>query len=153
MRSSRLALAAAILGFGATAPAQTSATSAEAPADTTLTVRAAGSALEFLPARFSLKQGLRVQLRFTNDGSLPHNLVLAKSDADLDEIATEAYGASATGYVPASMKDRLLVASELVSPGQSVLLSFVVPPPGEYTFICLFPGHANMMVGTLRALR
>ena len=146
-------LAAAFL-LGATAsPGSLAAQAKEAPPDTVVSVRAAGTALEFVPARFSLKQGLRVQLRFTNDGSLPHNLVLAKSDADLDEIATEAYGASATGFVPPSMKDRLIVASDLISTGQTAVLTFVVPAPGEYTFICLFPGHANMMVGTLRSLR
>jgi azurin len=32
-------------------------------------------------------------------------------------------------------------------------MEFVVPDPGEYTFICLFPGHAQMMLGTLTARR
>ncbi|MGH7710137.1 MAG: plastocyanin/azurin family copper-binding protein [Gemmatimonadaceae bacterium] len=41
----------------------------------------------------------------------------------------------------------------LASPGQTVEVTLTVPPPGEYTYICLFPGHATSMFGTLRALR
>jgi azurin len=33
-----------------------------------------------------------------------------------------------------------------------VNITFMVPPAGAYTYVCLFPGHANMMLGTFRAL-
>jgi uncharacterized cupredoxin-like copper-binding protein len=122
-------------------------------ADTTITIRASGSTLEFQPSRISVKTGRRVRLRFVNDGTLPHNVAMPRSDEDLDAMATAAYQAGDTGYIPMAQKDKLIAYTSLASPGQAVEVTFVVPPPGEYTFVCLFPGHSNSMLGTLRALR
>lgn len=122
-------------------------------ADTTITIRAAGSTLEFTPTRVSAKAGSRVRIRFVNDGTLPHNLVVPKTDDDIDALTLAAYQAAETGYVPLDMKEKLVGWTTLASPGQSVEVTFVVPPAGEYTYICLFPGHSNSMLGTLRALK
>lgn len=122
-------------------------------ADTTITIRAAGSTLEFQPPRISVKHGTRIRLRFVNDGTLPHNVVLPRNEGDIDALAVAAYDAAESGYVPLKQQEKLLAYSTLASPGDTVNVTFVVPPPGEYTYICLFPGHANSMFGTLRSLR
>jgi plastocyanin len=122
-------------------------------ADTTITIRAAGSTLEFTPTRVSAKAGSRVRILFVNDGTLPHNLVVPKNEDDIDALTLAAYQASETGYVPLDMKEKLVGWTTLASPGQSVEVTFVVPAAGEYTYVCLFPGHANSMFGTLRALK
>ncbi len=145
-----LLLVAVLLAGTATLPARGIA---QATPDTTVVLRSSGSALEFLPDRISLKTGTRVRIRYTNDGTLPHNIVFVKSEDDLDAIVTAAYQAGATGFVPLEMKDKLIAWTELISAGKTVEVTFVVPAPGEYPFICLFPGHAGMMLGTLRSLR
>lgn len=119
--------------------------------DTVVTVFA-GSGLDFEPAELALKQGTQVKLRFVNAGSLPHNFVLLLREADLDTLAT---AASKTGgdYVPLALKDKLLAWTKLASPGDTVEASFTVPPPGEYTFVCLMSGHAGVMLGKLRSVR
>jgi plastocyanin len=122
-------------------------------ADTTITIRAASSTLEFAPTRVSARAGSRVRIRFVNDGTLPHNLVVPKTDDDIDALSLAAYQAGETGYVPLDMKDKLVGWTTLASPGQSVEVIFVVPAAGEYTYVCLFPGHSNSMLGTLRALK
>lgn len=119
--------------------------------DTTITVRAATSALEFDPATIAVKQGKRVRLRFINAGTLPHNLVFVRDDADIDALAAEASKAGGD-YVPLAQKDKMFAYTTLASPGQTVELVFVVPPPGTYTYVCLMSGHSNMMLGTLRSL-
>ena len=121
--------------------------------DTTITIRAESSTLEFLPSRISVKQGTTVRLRFANAGTLPHNVVIPRDDDDIDALAVAAYQAGETGYVPEAEKGKLLAFTMLASPGDTVEVTFVVPPPGEYTYVCLFPGHANSMLGTLRSLR
>ena len=126
---------------------------AQAAIDTTIVIKASGSSLEFSPPRLSVTNGTRVRLRFVNDGTLPHNVVIPRSAEDIDDLALDAYGAGETGYVPLADKDKLIAYSTLASPGQTVEVTFVVPPPGEYTYVCLFPGHANSMFGTLRSLR
>jgi plastocyanin len=121
--------------------------------DTTITIRASSSTLEFNPTRVSAKAGTRVRIRFVNDGTLPHNLVVPRKDDDIDALALAAYQAGETGYVPMDLKDKLVSWTTLASPGESVEATFVVPAAGEYTYVCLFPGHSNSMLGTLRALK
>lgn len=145
------ALIAAGAGFGdeSAVPAAT----LEQGADTTITIRAVGSTLEFTPTRVSAKAGTRLRLRFVNEGTLPHNVVVPKSDDDIDALALAAYQAGETGYVPVDLKAKLVGWTTLASPGETVEVSFVVPAAGEYTYVCLFPGHSNSMLGTLRALK
>jgi plastocyanin len=126
---------------------------AQTTVDTTITIRASGSTLEFQPPRVSVKHGTHARIRFVNEGTLPHNVVLPRDPGDIDQLAVEAYTAAETGYVPLTKPDKLLAYSALASPGDTVDVTLVVPPPGEYTYICLFPGHANSMFGTLRSLR
>jgi len=114
---------------------------------------AMGSTLAFEAPEIAVKQGRRVRLRFMNHGTLPHNLVIARTEADIDALAAAAGGAYATGYVPVELKDRMYGYTALASPGETVDFVFVVPPPGEYTYVCLIPGHANSMLGTLRSLK
>jgi uncharacterized cupredoxin-like copper-binding protein len=127
--------------------------SAQPAVDTTITIRSTGSTLEFDPPRLSVKNGKRVRLRYVNDGTLPHNIVLPRNADDIDELAVAAYQAGETGYVPLNDKEKLIAWSTLASPGQTVEVIFVMPPPGEYTYVCLFPGHSSSMFGTLRSLR
>ena len=129
------------------------AASAKAPVDTIIDVMAMGSTLEFESPEIAVKQGKRVRLRFMNHGTLPHNLVIAKSEQDIDILIEAASAAYKTGYVPVELKDRMIGYTTLASPGQTVEFDFVVPPPGEYTYICLISGHYTSMLGTLRSLR
>jgi len=129
------------------------AAGAQDAVDTTITIRASGSTLEFVPPRISAKTGKRVRIRFINDGTLPHNVVLPRSEDDIDGLVQAAYGAAETGFVPLGDKTKLIAFTTLASPGQTVEVTLTMPPPGEYTYICLFPGHATSMFGTLRALR
>ena len=144
---------AALLAGAATGDASERRIAATQGADTTITIRASSSTLEFLPARVSAKAGTRLRIRFVNDGSLPHNVVVPKSDGDIDALVLAAYAAGETNYVPMAMKDKLVGWTSLASPGESVEMVFVVPAAGEYTYVCLFPGHSNSMLGTLRALK
>jgi plastocyanin len=126
---------------------------AQGTVDTTVVIRASGSALEFVPSRIALKNGLRVRLRFINEGTLPHNIVIPKSEDDISDLAAEAMGADQTGYVPVEMKARMIAFSALAKPTETVDITFTVPPPGEYWYVCLYPGHHANMLGTLRSLR
>jgi uncharacterized cupredoxin-like copper-binding protein len=121
-------------------------------ADTVIAVRTTGSNLDFSPDRISLRQGTRVTIRYINDSTLPHNIVIVRNEDDIDALGMAAFSASQTGYVPVEHAGKMLAYSPLAVPGNSVEINFVMPPPGEYFFVCLYPGHYNMMVGTLRSL-
>lgn len=115
----------------------------------TIELTSEGTTLQFLPDRISATAGTVVLLRYENGGELPHNLALFRSDAAIDRAVSEAYEAEASGYIPPSAGGELIAYSRLLSPGETAEMELVVPPPGQYTYICLFPGHAQMMLGTL----
>ncbi|HEX7119591.1 MAG TPA: plastocyanin/azurin family copper-binding protein [Longimicrobiales bacterium] len=149
-----LAAALLLLGHGALhaqAPPADAAV-AEAPVDTTITLRTTGSNLEYSPSQITVKAGTRVRIRLVNDGTLPHNVVVTKDADDIDMLGMAAFEASETGYVPVDYEDRMIAYSDLAVPGSTVEMTFVAPPAGEYLFVCLYPGHYNMMIGTLRSL-
>src|SRR5262249_26723290 len=51
-------------------------------------------------------------------------------------------------YVPSSPK--VLFATKLAPPGEKVQLAFSAPEePGEYPFVCTFPGHWRRMSGRM----
>jgi len=137
-------------GPAATAPVMVD-TGGPAPADT-IVLRARGPELAFYPDRVSAKSGSVVLLRFENGGELPHNFVLVRDDGVIDALATAAYEAASSDYVPLDLRDELIAFSPLVSPGGHADLRVTIPPPGEYAYVCLFPGHAQMMLGTLRSV-
>jgi uncharacterized cupredoxin-like copper-binding protein len=134
-------------------PAPAASPTAKIAVDTTIDIMAMGSTLEFGTPEIAVKQGKRVRLRFMNHGTLPHNFVIAKTEDDVDVLTAAASAAYKTGYVPVELKDRMIGYTALASPGETVEVIFVVPPPGEYTYVCLISGHYNSMVGTLRSLK
>jgi plastocyanin len=119
--------------------------------DTTITLRANSSTLEFDPPTLAVKQGTRTRLRFVNSGTLPHNFALVRDEADLDALAAAAMKQGGD-YIPGALKGKLIAWTALASPGDTVETSFTVPPPGTYTYVCLMSGHSNSMLGTLRSL-
>lgn len=129
------------------------APAARATADTTtITIQTFGSNLAFEPTRFSAKAGTIVRVRYINEGTLPHNFVIARTDEDIDALAAASPRAAESGHIPLELEDKMIAHTALASPGQTVEVTFTAPPPGEYTFVCLVPGHYNMMLGTFTSL-
>jgi uncharacterized cupredoxin-like copper-binding protein len=77
--------------------------------------------------------------------------VFLKQHARIDQLGAAAYMAGETGFLPVEHKDQMVAYSTLASPGETIELTLTVPAPGSYTFICLFPGHHNSMLGILRS--
>lgn len=98
--------------------------------------------------------GESMSLIFENPDQMPHNVVIIKPGSTekvgntADEMASTADG-YAKNFVP-DMPE-VLFATPLVGPGKSFRLEFKAPDaPGEYPFICTFPGHWRMMKGIIR---
>lgn len=92
-------------------------------------------------------------LRLTNDGELPHDVVVVLSEQAVKPIVLAAYRSIKTEYVPSGFDDDILASTRLVYPGETVEVEFVMPAPGSYTYVCVFPGHAGTMRGTLVSTR
>lgn len=99
---------------------------------------------------FDVSPGQKVSVTFKNIGTTPkfsmgHNFVVLDrtittaniQSAFLDKASTEA----AHDYVPPGAKE-VLAHSKLLGPGESEVVTFNAPYiPGEYLYVCSFPGH------------
>jgi azurin len=102
----------------------------------------------------TLKAGQKVTLNLDNPDGMQHNLViikpgtLSKVGAAADALARDPNGAE-KNYVP--QVPEVLWATKLLGTGESATLEFTAPTvPGDYIFVCTFPGHWRGMNGILR---
>lgn len=98
---------------------------------------------------FEAKPGQKIAVTFKNVGTTPkfsmgHNFVMLDRTVNtgnvqtfLDKASTEA----SHDYVPPGAKE-VLAHSKLLGPGESETVTFNAPfIPGEYLYLCSFPGH------------
>ena len=82
-----------------------------------------------------------------------HNLVLLKKEFSVLYLGKRGYGcsgANATNPLPDSVKEDVIASTKLLGPGESDTVSFTAPAdPGDYEYVCTFPGHFAMMRGTM----
>ena len=97
--------------------------------------------------------GTTIKLELKHVGSMAkeimgHNVVILTPGTDALAWASVASGAQATEYVPEG-DAAVIAASKLLGGGDSDMLEFEGPGPGEYPFVCSFPGHGAIMKGVL----
>ncbi len=140
----------------APAPAPEPAAPVIATPDAEGIVRMTGDdAMKFNATRIEVKAGEKVKLELAHVGKMPkaamgHNLVVLAPGTDPMAFAQKAATAVATEYVPEGDK-AVLAKTKLVGGGESDTIEFELPGPGEYPFLCTFPGHAGLMKGVLVA--
>jgi len=163
------ALAGAVVGCGgpdssspddatsgsSTSPSQSAST---AEVDRTVTLRPKGNQMQYRETEFSVAPGETVRLVFENTATSPsmqHNVVvLASNDEALFQEVGEAgtRAGSTNDYVPQEdeLRDQVLAYTPMSQPGETVEVTFTVPEePGEYGYVCTFPGHWATMQGTM----
>lgn len=103
---------------------------------------------------FSVEAGKEVEIVFENPDFMQHNLLITQIGAletvgkAADKLALDPKGAE-KNYVPDLPE--VLFATKLVNPQQTVTLKFVAPSkPGDYPFVCTFPGHWSLMNGVMK---
>jgi len=105
----------------------------------------------------TVKAGQQVVLNFENPDFMQHNFVLIKPGstqtvgAAADALARDPDGAQKQ-YVPRIPE--VLHFTKLLTPDEEVTIEFKAPSqPGDYPFLCTFPGHWRIMNGILRVVR
>ena len=98
--------------------------------------------------------GQQLELILNNTDEMPHNLVLIETGSldafgKLVDKFLQSPDAAALDYVPKSRY--VLGATKMLEPGESGAIRMQVPDqPGDYPFVCTFPGHWQMMQGVLK---
>jgi azurin len=110
--------------------------------------------MKFRQTLITAKAGTTIQIVFQNPDHMQHNLVLIKPKTTekvgvaADKLAMDPNGTK-LNYVP--RMPEVLQATPLVNPGGKFTLTFTVPKtPGDYPYVCTFPGHWRIMQGILR---
>lgn len=115
--------------------------------------------MKFDKTEFEVKAGQKVMLLFVNEKCpLQHNIIIGKPGtkdklgAEADKLLTDP-NALKNNYVPNS-PDIIVKGNKLIGPGQSDLIEFTAPAePGEYPYICTFPGHWRLMNGVMKVVK
>lgn len=98
--------------------------------------------------------GKTVSILFDNKDQMPHNiLILMPGSEEKVGVAADNMASLKDGYERNFIPDlqEVLFATPLVGAGKVYQLDFTAPDkPGDYPFICSFPGHWRMMRGVLR---
>jgi azurin len=111
--------------------------------------------MKFNVTAITAKPGEQITIRLKNVGTLPkmaaaHNVVVLAKGTDISAFTTAAVMAGQTEYIPAKFEKQVLAHTKLAGPGETVEVSFKAPTaPGEYDYICSFPGHFATMKGKL----
>jgi putative membrane-bound dehydrogenase-like protein len=111
-------------------------------------------AMKFSPSEFTVPAGETVELIFENVDAMQHNWVLGtlgsqeKIGLAADKMITAADGV-AKNYIP-SMPE-IIAYTPLVDSDGRVKIVFKAPAvPGNYPFLCTFPGHWRIMNGIMK---
>ncbi len=146
--------AGAIVPEAAAARPEDNAATSEAATQRSLSVLV--GQLKFDQQVLTVQAGQRVALTFTNPDDMQHNVLILRPGATdavgaLADAMLTAPDAADRHYVPET--DDVLFATELVNPRASTTLTFTAPTePGDYPFLCTFPGHWRTMQGVLRVI-
>lgn len=103
--------------------------------------------LKYDVTKIEAKAGEELEIQLTTVSSMSkaemaHNFVLLAKNTPVDAFVMEAAMARATDYLPAGKKSFVLASTALAGGGETVKVTFKAPTePGEYMYICTFPGH------------
>jgi len=139
-----------IIGLACSVLLFSAASCARAPEAPPKTVEVnADDKMKFDLTAFEVKPGQKVVVTFKNVGTTPkfsmgHNFVLLDRTVNTGNVQTFLDKASmdaAHDYVPPDAKE-VLAHSKLLGPDETETVTFNAPfVPGEYLYLCSFPGH------------
>ena len=108
--------------------------------------------MKFDTTLLSVKAGARVRLVFRNSDDMLHNFVLCapgRGQAVGEAALALGLEGNAKNFVPDSAD--VLYHTALTLPEASDTIFFTAPTtPGDYDYVCTFPGHSALMRGILR---
>ena len=106
--------------------------------------------MKFDVTAFDASPGQKIQITLKNVGTTPkfsmgHNLVVLDKQITEQNIQSKfldpASTAASTEYVPVGDKN-VIKATKLLGPNETDTITFNAPfVPGQYLYVCSFPGH------------
>ena len=106
-----------------------------------------GQEVMFDQQKLELPFAKTIRLRYKNDAPLDsqisHNVAIIRPEKVESVMAILQEHDYDLGSVKGSPD--ILAITRVLNPGQEDVVNFVPPAPGEYVYICLMPGHGDML--------
>jgi azurin len=119
-----------------------------------VTITPVDNKMEYTKPEVTVEPGQEIRLVFKNtatSAAMQHNVVVLNTPEKsvMKAVAQAGLNAGpANNYVPDH--DAILTHTPLSKPGETVEVTFTAPEaPGEYGYLCTFPGHWSTMQGTM----
>jgi putative membrane-bound dehydrogenase-like protein len=123
----------------------------------TINVSVVPNVMKYNKMLITVKAGQKVTINLENPDVMQHNMVIIKPGstpkvgAAADALAADPKGLEKQ-YVPTMPE--VLQFIKLLNPGEDGSMEFTAPTtPGDYPFVCTFPGHWRIMNGILRVTK
>lgn len=131
------------------------ATSLGAIAEDAVTLEITGNdQLQYDKKELTAVTGQKVTLKLKHVGKLPkaamgHNVVIIKPGTQVAPFAMKAAPAKDQDYIPQdeASKKLIIAHTKMIGGGEETEITFTAPEPGEYPYLCTFPGHFGTMNG------
>lgn len=134
----------------------TNSGSAGAPAapkqEVTLEIESVGNELKWNKEKLEAPANSKITVKLKNNADagsgMKHNWALIKP-GQVEAVANAGVAAGeATGYIKKG-DPNVIADTGLIEAGKTGSITFDAPAPGDYPYICTFPGHYVLMKGTL----
>jgi len=143
-------------GSASSGSASESQSASSGSASNTVTIHPQGNQMKFKETEFTVPADTEIKLVFENTATSPsmqHNVLVLNAPPEqgiFKEVGQAAMQAGASeNYVPDH--DAVIAATGLAKPGETTEVTFTTPSePGDYGYVCTFPGHWATMQGTMR---
>ncbi|MEA3210048.1 MAG: hypothetical protein QOE70_3105 [Chthoniobacter sp.] len=129
------------------------ATAAFAAEPETFTIKTLPAQMRYDVTELMITPGAQVKIIFENQDQMPHNMCFFQPGTDVVAVSNQMMEkpeeALKRNWLPED--PRMWMHSKMVNPEEKEELVFKAPDkPGEYPYVCTFPGHATSMQGRLK---
>lgn len=113
--------------------------------------------MKFDVSLIEAEAGETIEIVFKTKSDMPknamaHNIAIIDLGVDLEEFVMASIAAADNEYIAPAFEDQVIANTEMIGGGETSTIEFTVPDtPGDYDFVCTFPGHYQAgMTGILR---
>lgn len=103
--------------------------------------------MQFSQTLIEAEPGETIQIVFEVKSNMPpqamsHNMAIVDLDVNVEEFVLASMGEPGNEYIAPSYEEQVIAATEMIGGGETSTIEFTVPEnPGDYTYVCTFPGH------------
>lgn len=103
--------------------------------------------MKFSKEKITATPGQEITIELTTVSKFPeaamaHNFVLLKRSTDAKAFAMASAKFRDNEFIDPDKEDEVIAHTAMASGGETVTVTFIAPKePGQYTYVCTFPGH------------